>query len=108
MPLDDRAATLRIVREQPSRARLTLRCARSANGTVEITSSLIAQPELWRGRQVGEWTVQEHQQLALGLTAYGRDWGRIQSLVVPSRSALEVHARTHMVCPKRHRVCVLT
>ena len=62
----------------------------AAGDTVDVRLDLCVQPDLWYGRQVGEWTAQEHQQVAMGLTAYGTEWARIQRLMVPSRSVIEV------------------
>jgi uncharacterized membrane protein YgcG len=103
----DRVGTLRIMAHQPACVRLVLRCTREGRAAGEpshksagvcVTSTLIVQPELWTGRQIGEWTAQEHQQLAVGLTIYGRDWARLQRLMVPSRSAreLELYALRHL------------
>ena len=96
----------------------------SAGRTVTSSSSstaLLSPSRLWVGRQLGEWTAQEHQQLALGLLTYGTarrrhapeydeheartqladqagglvDWERIQRLMVPSRSVDEIRRYAH-------------
>ena len=85
---DDRVGTLRVLKGQSACVRLALGC--SATGGVQVSTSLFVQPELWPGRLIGEWTAQEHQQLAMGITRYGHDWPSIQRMMVPSRSAKEV------------------
>ena len=94
----DRVGTVRILTRQPSCVRLVLGTASGdgggGGGSVLVRGSFFVQPELWPGRQIGEWTAQEHQQLAHGLTTYGRDWARLQRMMVPSRSARELELYT--------------
>ena len=88
---------------QPAYVRLVLKCApeartsadgleRAPHAACEVSAMLHVQPEIWPGRRFGEFTCQEHQQLALGVITYGNDWRRIQTLMVPSRAESEIAA----------------
>ncbi|KAL1495591.1 hypothetical protein AB1Y20_016952 [Prymnesium parvum] len=55
-----------------------------------VSVRLWVQPDLWKGRQVGKWTLHEHQQMMVGVAAYGHDWPTVHRMLLPSRSAIEV------------------
>ena len=91
---EGRVGTMRVLTPKAACTRLVLKPS-TVNGCVQVRSTLAIQPALWSGRQIGEWTAQEHQQLLLGLTGVGKDWKRIQQLMVPSRSEAEVRCHLH-------------
>ena len=101
-----RVGTIRIQSRQPPSVRLRLSCVSGGSdapaGFGQITVSLLVTPELWEGRQVGEFTPEEHQQLALGLaTVPGPNWADIRRLLVPTRSEAELAAYAQTFLPGR-------